>query len=98
MARLVPVIHVLFRRLKGADAPRKGGHDGVRLMRCARTPYPRSPGATVGLEKEAEQHCAVGRDRFVLIAGGTPDELAGPAFALVILEGALGIIGLFHRG
>src|SRR5262249_8592827 len=41
---------------------------------------------TVWLEKEAEQHRAVGRYRLVLIAGRTPDELARPTFAFVILE------------
>src|SRR4029077_16982366 len=53
---------------------------------------------TVGLEKEAEQHGAVGRNRFMLIAGWAPDELTRPAFALVILERALDHIGLFQRG
>ena len=55
-------------------------------------------GETIGLEKEAEQHGAIRRDRLMLIAGGAPDELAWPAFALVVLERALDHVGLFQRG
>src|SRR6516165_8656799 len=53
---------------------------------------------TIGLEEEAEQHRAVGRDCLVLIAGGPPDELTRPTFALVILKRALDHVSLFERG
>ena len=53
---------------------------------------------TVGLEEEAEQHRAVRRDRFVPIASWAPNELAGPAFALMILKRALDHVSLFEGG
>src|ERR1700730_11142414 len=53
-------------------------------------------GETIGLEEEAEQHRAVGRDCLMLITGGAPDELARPAFALVILKRALDHVSLFE--
>ena len=55
-------------------------------------------GETVRLEKEAEQNCAVGRHRLVLIAGRPPDELAGAALAFVIFQRAFDHVGLLQRG
>ena len=55
-------------------------------------------GEAVGLQEEAEDDRAVRRHRLVLVAGRPPDELAGAAFALVVLERALDDIGLFERG
>src|SRR6516164_9697714 len=55
-------------------------------------------GKAIGLEKEAEQHRAVGRNRLVLIAGRAPHELTGPAFAFMVLQRSFDHIGLFECG
>src|SRR5690242_6378888 len=55
-------------------------------------------GKSVGLEEEAEQHGAVRRDGFVLVAGWPPDDLARSGDALVVLERAFEHVGLLERG
>src|SRR6516165_3212015 len=55
-------------------------------------------GKAIGLEKEAEQHRAVGRNRLVLIAGRAPHELTGPAFAFMVLSRSFDHIALFQWG
>src|SRR5215471_9879694 len=55
-------------------------------------------GKAVRLEEEAENDGPVGRHRFVLVAGWTPNKLTRSAYPFVILKGAFEHEGLLQRG